>query len=352
MVTSIAKNQSDTFTLQQPSKRMEWLDAMRGLAMLMVIYSHQVMGSPLDYTCVTVEAFRFVMLQMFFFISGFLCAISSMPVIIKVRKLALQLLLPTVVIYLIHAWIYGDSLDLFAKMKNGFWFLPTLFVVEVVGYVLFKYIRRCSLTKKVGIICLVIIADKILTSLAFRYGMLNTPWADAFQLSFFCVYLIPFLIGALIRYVHRRIYSYVDGHILFFGIIIMLFLLLSFYNQPLIQPFLSSLGVFVIFLIMHNMRGYFRKDHHIGNFLILCGKNTLGLYLLHYFVLSEIICHFSPILLMHMGMESNPLMQLVIIGFSTLVTTVITLSAIKVIEMSPVLSLLCLGQPLRKMDSI
>lgn len=327
---------------------MEWLDAMRGLAMLMVIYSHQVIGSPLDYTCVTVEAFRFIMLEMFFLISGFLCVTSSMPIIIKVRKLSLRLLLPTVVIYLVHAWIYGDSLDIFAKMKNGFWFLPTLFMVEVAGYILFRGIKRCSLIRKVSFIFLIIIADKILTSVAFRYGMFNTPWANAFQLSFFCVYLIPFLIGALIRYVHRYVFFYVDNHIFVFGIIILLFLSLIFYNQPLFQPFLASLAAFVILLFMRNMRGYFQKDHRIGSFLILCGKNTLGLYLLHYFVLSEIICHFSPILLMRIGMESNPLMQLVIIGFSTLITAVITLLAVKLIEMSPILSLFCLGQPLRK----
>lgn len=329
---------------------MEWLDAMRGLAMLMVIYTHQVLGSPLERIEGTVRVFGLFMLPMFFFISGFLAvSSSSLSFGVKIRRLSRQLLLPTIVVYVIHALVYGHPFDPFDQMKGGYWFLPTLFVMDMIAFALFKFLKHITFGWKIVIVCLLIIADKLIMSVAYRYGLLNLPLSKAFQIPLFLTFLTPFLFGILTKYIEKPLFAYVYRNPYGFAILIGIFLLLCYLPFSLVGFLMVSMGTLIIFLVMKMMGEYFSSNGSIiSRFLIVCGKNTLGLYLLHYFVLQSIVCHFSSSLLKSMDMIHNPLMQLVIIGFSSVVTTLITLLGIKIIKLSPVLSLLCLGQSIVK----
>lgn len=64
-------NITDTFTIVQPGKRMEWLDAMRGVAMLMVIYCHQVLNYSIGEDMGSVDAVGIFMLAIFFLLAVF-----------------------------------------------------------------------------------------------------------------------------------------------------------------------------------------------------------------------------------------------------------------------------------------
>ena len=128
---------------------MEWLDAMRGIAMLMVIYTHQVLGSGLEKMEGTVYVFGLFMLPMFFFISGFLSVSNTRtPFNTKVLRLSRQLLLPTIVVYVFHSIVYGYSVDLYDQMKGGYWFLPTLFIMELIAFIIFERLRAVSRPEK------------------------------------------------------------------------------------------------------------------------------------------------------------------------------------------------------------
>lgn len=329
---------------------MEWLDAMRGIAMLMVIYTHQVLGSGLEKMEGTVYVFGLFMLPMFFFISGFLSVSNTrIPFNTKVLRLSRQLLLPTIVVYVFHSIVYGYSVDLYDQMKGGYWFLPTLFIMELIAFIIFERLRAVSLKWKILLIVILIVGDKLIMSLSFRYGLLGHPLSKAFQIPLFLTFLIPFLFGALIRYIEKPFFSFMISSCYGFGILICLFIILYSLPFSLVGVFMVSIGTLIIFLAMRGGAAYFSyNSSHISRFLIVCGKNTLGLYLLHYFVLQSVICHFAPRLLLYLNMADNPLMQLIIMGIATISTTLITLLGIRVIEQSPMLSLLCLGQPMRK----
>lgn len=334
----------DDFTLQQPSHRMQWLDAMRGMAMLMVIYTHQVLGSDLQSKCITVDAFALLMLPMFFFISGYLSTGTKTNFWIKGRKLAVRLLLPTVAVYLIHAALYRHSIDLMDQMKGGYWFLPTLFVMELLGYSCFKLIGNLSLRYKVLVLILIILVNKVFMSVAFRYGILSGAYAKAWQINLFCQFLTPFLMGAIVKYTESLISKSGAPSKYLLAFLITIFIIMCYLPFSMVGFIMPALGTWAIFILMKQYRNAFSSKTRIGRFLIFCGCNSLGLYLLHYFVLQSVICGFGPLMLQIIGLQNNPVMQLIILGFATMVNTLLTFVLIKIIEASPVLSLMCLGR--------
>lgn len=138
-------------------KRMEWIDCVKGLAIIFVVLGHIDMGE--HFLCSWIYSFH---VPLFFMISGILLAVSqekneSTAVSIFLLKKAKQLLYPYAVFSLLAVFylaVRGLWDDLIPAVKdtlclNGYstlWFLPALFFSECI----FTLIRRSKIPDMAG----------------------------------------------------------------------------------------------------------------------------------------------------------------------------------------------------------
>lgn len=118
-------------------QRLVNIDCLRGLAMLMVVYSHIITFSlgGIEPSAIG-KWIRNVMLPLFFFISGF-CAYkphSVLSVLEFVRQFwskTRAVLLPTIVMFLLFMLYSGNSVSRYVASfdKSGFWFTWVLWQI-------------------------------------------------------------------------------------------------------------------------------------------------------------------------------------------------------------------------------
>lgn len=118
------------------TKRIEYIDAMRGFTMILVVVAHVIF-----YSYHGIDGFnwgrffKIFRMPLFFFISGFIMYKASriwngeVTLDFLKKKFKVQII-PTVVFFSIFAFLYHLNLEnaIIHKAKGGYWFTLTLFV--------------------------------------------------------------------------------------------------------------------------------------------------------------------------------------------------------------------------------
>lgn len=129
-------------------KRIEYIDAARGLAIFTVVYSHICLFCLPGYESSSVIDFlRTYFLNAFFLISGIFTyrnRIESRAFLRLLWKRVYQLLIPTVIIGLTYALSQDISPAsfFFNEAKYGYWFTISLFEMFVIYYVFIVFSCR------------------------------------------------------------------------------------------------------------------------------------------------------------------------------------------------------------------
>lgn len=134
--------------------RIKWIDSSRGIAFLMIIYSH------LDYTNKFVMFyFSPIFLTTFFFISGYLFnkKYSFIHVIEQRARTILlpffiygiiNILLSQIITFSNHPSLSKDLIDFLVQIRgnnDGLWFLACLFISTIPFYFLIKHIKSTQM---------------------------------------------------------------------------------------------------------------------------------------------------------------------------------------------------------------
>ena len=266
--------------------RKGWIDALRGLAILLVMYGH----------CITnmQEFFVFtssVKMPLFFAISGYVFSANGGGKFIS--QLIKKVIVPWFVLGLVTAvpdlpqkgadylYIY------FLKMLSGeeLWFMPCFVVAQILQYIIRKTSNSNSIILLNSFLCFVI------GLIAYKYNFFNWGMVNrAFVVQLF--YLIGYLFH---EYEHRLVGIKWKWIILLAGIYVG-FCLLSmqlypnqnldvhhnyYYNIP-ICILLIYLGVLLLFIIAC-------KTDYNTHCMSFIGQNTLLLYLWHLPVIAVLI---------------------------------------------------------------
>ena len=291
--------------MEQPKpNRIGYIDALRGLAMILVVYFHIAaygFGSyELGYNDI-IERFR---MPMFFFISGWLFykagriwnrqAITSM-----IRKKFMVQIVPTLVFMLLYLLMF-NLLDIssFGSDKKGYWFTFVLFEFFVI-YILAESIlnRQDSSKGEMRVLALIL----ILSVCAFYYAKYYTRyavelgvWKDI--LGFFSFvkirHIIFFWLGTFVRkhfdqFIRLTNNSYATA-LLFalFTAIIVWPVVLSISGVEYIVYLVAGVsGTIICFTFFRIHERQFSQETWHGRGLQLIGRRTLDIYLIHYFVL-------------------------------------------------------------------
>lgn len=289
---------------QTQQNRIGYIDALRGMAMILVVYFHIAaygFGSyEIGYNDI-IERFR---MPTFFFISGWLFYKAGriwdrQTITGMIRKKFMVQIIPTVVFMLLYLVMF-NLLDVssFGSDKKGYWFTVVLFEYFVI-YILAEALlnRRDSATGEIRVFVIML----LLSIAAFYYAKYYTRYATELGiwkdiLGFFSFvkirHIIFFWFGTFVRkhsdrFIHLTNNRYVTAvMIVLFTAIIVWPTVLSVNGIEYIAYLIAGLsGTIICFTYFRTHQEYFSRNTWYGRGLQLIGRRTLDIYLIHYFVL-------------------------------------------------------------------
>lgn len=289
---------------QTQQNRIGYIDAQRGMAMILVVYFHIAaygFGSyEIGYNDI-IERFR---MPTFFFISGWLFYKAGriwdrQTITGMIRKKFMVQIIPTVVFMLLYLVMF-NLLDVssFGSDKKGYWFTVVLFeyfVIYIVAEALLN--RRDSATGEIRVFVIML----LLSIAAFYYAKYYTRYATELGvwkdiLGFFSFvkirHIIFFWFGTFVRkhfdrFIHLTNNRYVTAvMIVLFTAIIVWPVLLSTQGIEYIAYLVAGIsGTVICFTFFRIHEQHFSQETWYGRGLQLIGRRTLDIYLIHYFVL-------------------------------------------------------------------
>ena len=296
--------------MNQPTQRLEYIDALRGFIMLIIVYWH-INYFSFDVLKVIneINSFENIFLPfgmpLFFFISGLFAYKEKQTwkwqnCIKYIGSKFKQLLIPTIIFLVLYVYVFNLSLkeSLINPMKYGYWFTISLFEYFVLYVLIAKLLNKIKHSWKYDISLLIIGLFIFIATISPQKTLSHIGISDMLPNAFGfgqMQYFIYFVIGIIAKRRFDIFESYLNSSKLI-GLTIILFIIIAFvwlkegaiYGIPInlfIVLFLGFSGSIVTFSFFYKYQDSFTKETKVGRVLQYIGKRTLDIYLLHYFFL-------------------------------------------------------------------
>ncbi|MCF0244632.1 MAG: acyltransferase [Bacteroidaceae bacterium] len=306
-------------TIPEQKKRMEWLDAMRGFTMILVVAQHvtsSAFGILMPKDTAIQNLLILFRMPLFFFVSGFLAYSASTEWNAKtlgrlvLKKLRVQLI-PTIVFLCAFIAIFhkhfGDALmDFLSRpLKGGYWFTWVLLLMFLLYYP-FAYLEaklkewtKGRMPAWLPILVLWVIAMMMYETnympKYFKYP--KSTWSNYLSFSNLTMYFCFFVTGNIFRRYWRQAEKLFDSRWFFFAIVLLAFFSsVEFFRWHFLRRMWAilprTLAIFSFLLIIamsfRHYEGVFSKENRIGRMMQLIGTRTLDIYLIHYFFIPHL----------------------------------------------------------------
>lgn len=285
------------------TKRIEFIDAMRGFTMILVVLCHVsglCLGIENNIPSIHPFLYEFRM-PTFFFISGFVLykaehVWNAKNVFLFLKKKFPVQIITTTIFFSVFLYINCISVNegLFSESKYGYWFTYTLFVYFIIYSIsqflfhLFDFSEKVKdiLTITLGLVFYLLFSvSSIFHTLPFNieteHFLSMNHWG----------YFLFFSIGTLFKKHYNSILYYLDEKPVILICLIVYFILNIYYDTMVtthvnIFNLLTAIsGIVLIFSFFRKHEHFFSKENIIGRLLQFTGRRTLDIYLLHYFLL-------------------------------------------------------------------
>lgn len=282
------------------NKRIEFIDAMRGFSMIMVVYGHiecfSLYGFHHDTFIGTI--IRTFWMPLFFFISGFVHALSEKPnfsIKNEIIKKARVLLVPTLSIGALYVILFCDW-DFISAIRNaakfGYWFTIVTFEIFTLYFLLKK--------SKVGLLWMFLLGIVLYAlKLPMKLNATLCEIGNVLSLHYMFEFFQFFVLGVICSKYKDVFFEKLQKNLVFLivGYVILLYLkfnIIGFdYRSDLYLHIISTLndwilgyiGVFIVVAVFRKYASSFKKTTYCGKGLQFIGQRTLDIYLLHYFLL-------------------------------------------------------------------
>lgn len=343
--------------------RLEWLDALRGFTMVLVVAYH-VAQTGFGESWRTSSSMPFLVLfrmPLFFFVSGFLAYKASQVWDLRnlgslvLKKLRVQII-PTLVFFalsiaILHKHFLADAEAAYhSPTKGGYWFTLVLLYMFLIYY-LFAYLESKLKWKSwIPITILFIIS---IAAYETCYLPRYFSWANGYRgvrtdLFYFLMdssigqvllYFPFFLYGNIVHRYWDKAQRLMDSK-WFFPIVIILVILctldaLKWHTLRMtwaIVPLTLAkfLLLTIVFMYFRNYQQYFTKYTVIGSSLQYIGRRTLDIYLIHFLFLPD-LPHIGEFFNAHshnfaIDTTLSVIIGLLIIGFSIITSNILRIS--------------------------
>ena len=298
------------------TKRLSWLDALRGFTMILVVAYHvaQISFHETEKTSAALPFLVLMRMPLFFFVSGFLAYKAdfswTVPNALRLtwKKFKVQVI-PTLVFMVIFVIfkMKGDFLDGFTRLlvsptKGGYWFTWVLLQMFIIYYVGCYIINKVSPLKEQVRGALLFVAWAVSV---FAYETLYLPKVFTYHKDLFFDYssLIQtirymqfFLLGNIVRRYWDKVERLFDTS-WFFPLTVTLAVVCcaeifqlhtlkkAWVNLPRTTAMYALLLLVVMFF--RHYQAWFGEGQRAGRFLSFIGMRTLDIYLLHFLLLPQ-----------------------------------------------------------------
>ena len=344
-----------TSTGNQPSNaggRIEFIDAMRGFTMILVV-SHHVATFCWRITDQVPSVHEYLVqfrMPLFFFISGFVLYKAGvtwdLQQVIRFfkKKIPVQLLSP-LVFFLLFIYVTDRSMvDAIGNhVKYGYWF--TFVLLEY--YVFYAVTRFCIRTRWASVVLVAL-------GLVLYTGIQNTVPVSPYILGVLSTiqwkFFIFFVLGTLVKEYYPRVEAYLDSKWLMAVVVAFYFLVNAFRDlihvHPLAVSFsLSLTGLMVVFAFFRSKQSLFARDRVLGRSLQYIGRRTLDIYLIHFFLIPSNLSTFTLF-----TAHPMPVIEATASLLVTLLIVAMCLLISNIIRLSPMLARWLFGAKYRQID--
>lgn len=345
--------------VQVKKPRLEWLDALRGFTMILVVANH-VAGMGFGMAPKISSSMQFLIMfrmPLFFFVSGFLAYKAAQVWDLKnlgsllLKKIRVQTI-PTIVFFLFGAAILGKEfwptvIDWIGRpLKGGYWFTIVLLYMFIVYY-LFCYIESKLKKSWIPITLLFIVSlcfyetcyQPRYFSWAFGWRGHPNEFMDTSSISQLFLYFPFFLYGNIVHRYWNGAKKMMDSPWFFpMLIVVVVFaaldslkwhtLRMTWAVLPLtLARFALLTIVFMYFRFYHQ---YFTKLTVMGRILQYIGRRTLDIYLIHYLFMPNLptIGSFFNAYRHNFVLDTSLsfFLALLVIGFSIITSNILRIS--------------------------
>ena len=316
-------------------QRLEYIDALRGLAILLVVFMHVPQyGFGQSIGGYYMEMAILLAVPLFFFISGLFVPLEITPPISikKIGKRLHSILLPTFLIGGFYVLLnHIPVLDMLQdKFKAGYWFTITLFEFFLIVDMLRLMACKSQKLFKVLLIgaCFVCYGLSMPTVQRMYGDIVIAHILGIAQWKYF----IFFVLGMFVKHNAEMIYSDKGGVAIVIAFLIVYaanaigdFQLNGLlYNINLLLKEISI--VLLAYYVFYTYRSKLSSQTRVGRCLSKIGTNTLEIYLIHYFVLPRNL----NLLVDYSDLERNSLIAFLFLLVFTL-GVVVVVYAVKVV---------------------
>lgn len=355
---------SENLTLTNKNSRIQYIDALRGFTMILVVFAHVETFGFFNFSYETFlgKFFQSFRMPLFFFISGFIAykagRVWSRDVVWQLTKKKLRIqIIPALVIGLIYTCLYlRKDFHFFIAdpSKAGYWFTLALLEMFLLYYFLswgaYRIAKKFNTSDITISVCVLVAAATCLYLLKLPFKTI--PVLDVIGNYSSCHYtfnyFLFFVFGVLARQFSDTFISIVENK--YASAICVILFLLGFYGfyqldnnidqsdlfwkvaLTIIETLVATLGVVVVYSYFRKYAESFDSTKRFGRILQFVGRRTLDIYLLHYFFLPHL-----PQIGDFLKMSNNVVVELLLgLGLSLLIIGV-CLCISNVIRISPFL---------------
>ncbi len=341
---------------KKPTKRIEYIDAMRGFTMILVVFSHILLfsynynGDAFSYNDIFVK-FR---MPLFFFISGWVLYKADRIWNFDYTKFFLKnkfrvQIVSTTVFFLLYAYVFNyNILEGLMVSKLGYWFTFDLFC-----FFCFYTLSILTIPKKIsgGVADLVIVLIMIIVMvLSFSHNVFDKSEIGRAIFRYLSIekwrYYVFFIMGTFVKKYFNCFVSLTNKKYIIGFIIISFVFLLCVENkvetqimEKVLFIIYGILGIIIVFTFFRKYESSFTKEKRIGKALQYIGRRTLDIYLIHYFIVPRGLQNIGSFF----ESTSNPSLEFFVTLILSLLVISICLVISNVIRLSPALSYYLLG---------
>ena len=293
-------------------ERIEYIDAMRGFTMILVIYSHVCNFCFKENFIAFNDVLFLLRLPCFFMISGWLFYnatrvwdYSTVKQVIH-NKFMVQIV-PTFIFLALHE--RSNFFHQLGAFKGGYWFTFGLFVffcLYILSSLLFRHCRHRD-----GWMLLTALVVSMAASwydMHYRAVSPHIGWGREF-LGFIGFvtwrYYLFFFLGTLVKKHFDKFLEWTNRRKVFFTVIVLFALTASlprtdYWPWVYTRFALSGIcGMVMVFTFFRYFASWFTKERVLGRSLQYVGTRTLDIYLLHFFFLPESLLSYNRQLLIY-----------------------------------------------------
>lgn len=339
-----------------PTKRIEYIDAMRGFTILLVVMWHVSyfgMGfAGSDAFSLQLYAFVPILMPLFFFVSGFVMYkaafqwnYSNTAHFLK-EKLPMLVISPLIFMVAMSLVKGSDIVSaIYDSRKGGYWFTFALFEYFLI-YIFCQQMVVAFKMKSMAEDIFHVITALFLYLLAWTFAErfnLDNGLTGVLGISNFHHYVF-FIIGTRCRKHHAMLESlltrYFTATVPCVFIVLLLVPHFDSISSTVYHLLLSLSGVLCVFSAFRHYQDKFSTNSRVGKIMIFIGRRTLDIYLLHYFFvysnLSSVLPNFASL--------DSPFMEIVVSFAISVIVVVGCLLVSSVLRSSPILAHFLFGQ--------